>query len=255
MPKKAQFRFYEELNDFLPAEKRKVTFTYNFMGSPSVKDAVEAIGVPHTEIDLILVNGKSVSFSYHLAEGDDISVYPVFESMDIAEVTRLREKPLREAKFVLDVHLGRLAKYLRMFGFDTLYDNSYSDSEIVNISAEGKRIILTRDTGLLKNKKVKRGYWIRSQYPKEQLKEVMLRFDLFSNIKPFCLCMECNGNIEEVKKELIIDNLQPKTKEYYDEFYRCISCEKIYWKGTHYESMIKLIKNIKTGKGEHYDTK
>ncbi len=174
MQKKAQFLFYEELNYFLPAEKSKLNFTYNFMGSPSVKDAVEAIGVPHTEIDLILVNGKSVSFSYHITEGDDISVYPVFESMDIVEVTRLREKPLRVAKFVLDVHLGRLAKNLRMLGFDTLYSNNYSDSEIANISTAENRIILTRDTGLLKNKKVTHGYWIRSQYPKEQLKEVML---------------------------------------------------------------------------------
>ena len=145
MPKSAKFRFYEELNDFLPLDKRKKIFSYNFEGNPSVKDAVEAIGVPHTEIDLILANSKSVAFSYHLQDGDMISVYPVFESMDISNVTHLREKPLRKPKFILDVHLGKLAKYLRMLGFDALYETDYKDSRIVNIAKTQNGTILTRD--------------------------------------------------------------------------------------------------------------
>jgi hypothetical protein len=94
----AWFRFYEELNDFLPADKRKIAFPYKFSGSPSVKDVIEAIGVPHTEVDLILINGNSVKFDHKLSYGDYISVYPVFESLDISNVTRLRPKPLRMLK-------------------------------------------------------------------------------------------------------------------------------------------------------------
>ena len=122
---RAHFRFYEELNEFLPHHKRKTEFVYHFHGAPSVKDAVEAIGVPHVEVDIILVNGISVSFSRKLSDGDRISVYPVFESFDVSAVTHLRARPLREPRFILDVHLGRLAKYLRLCGFDTLFSRFF----------------------------------------------------------------------------------------------------------------------------------
>ena len=244
MQKSAQFRFYEELNDFLPADRKKTQFSYYFEFNPSVKDAIEAVGVPHTEVDLILVNSESVTFSYHLRDGDKVSVYPVFESMDITNVTHLREKPLREPKFILDVHLGKLAKYLRLLGFDTLYENSYDDSEIVAIARDQNRAVLTRDVSLLKNKSVTHGYWIRSQHTKDQLTEVIRRFDLASNINPFYRCTVCNGIIEKVGKESIMDRLEPKTKRYYDEFYKCTSCEKIYWKGSHYNKMDNFVKKI-----------
>ncbi len=245
MSKRATFRFYEELNDFLPEHKKKTLFLYDFEGNPSVKDAIEAIGVPHTEVDLILVNSKSVMFSYHLQDGDMISVYPVFESLDISDVTHLRDKPLREPKYVLDVHLGKLAKYLRMLGFDTLYENNYEDTEIIEIAKNQNRIILTRDVSILKNKTVTHGYWIRSQYPKKQLEEVIVRFDLFSNIKPFYRCLVCNGILTKTKKESINNKLQPKTKQYYDEFYQCKSCEKVYWKGSHYYKMKNFIESLR----------
>lgn len=242
--KKATFRFYEELNDFLPYGKRKSFFPYGFTGNPSVKDAIESMGVPHTEIDLILVNSKSVDFSYHLKDGDVISVYPVFESMDISDVTHLRKKPLREPKYILDVHLGKLAKKLRMLGFNTLYENHYNDIEIVRISNAEKRTILTRDIGILKMKDVSRGYWIRSQSPKKQLIEVLDRFDLYSRIRPFRRCMACNGIIERIEKESIIDDLPKRTKKYYHEFYRCVSCKNIYWKGSHYCRMKSFIEEL-----------
>ncbi len=245
MLKSANFRFYEELNDFLSTAKKKSLFSYNFEGSPSVKDAVGAIGVPHTEIDLILVNGKSVDFSHRLQNEDIISVYPVFESMDISNVTHLREKPLRESKFILDVHLGKLARYLRMIGFDTLYENNYEDSKIVKIAKDEKRIILTRDVELLKIKTITHGYWVRSKDPVKQLNEIVLRFDLFSNIKTFYRCITCNGIIKKTTKESVLDKLQPKTKLYYNDFYQCISCEKVYWKGSHYYKMKSFINNLK----------
>ena len=242
--KSAQFRFYEELNDFLPEHKKKTEYSYTFHGMPAVKDAIEAEGVPHTEVDLILVNGKSVGFDYSLQHDDRVSVYPVFETLDISPIVRLREKPLRESKFILDVHLGKLSKLLRMLGFDSSYRNDYSDPEIVNIALKEKRIILTRDRGILKINVVTHGYCIRSKKPKEQISEVLNRFDLFKQIKPFYRCMLCNGKLDKVDQESIQARLLPKTAQYYTEFYKCLKCDKIYWKGSHYEKMNNFIQKI-----------
>ena len=242
--KQAMFRFYEELNDFLPHAKVKVAFAYAFNGSPSVKDAVEAIGVPHVEVDLILVNGESVDFAYRLQHDDYVSVYPTFETLDISGITLLRERPLRHTKFILDVHLGKLAKYLRMLGFDTLYRNDYSDAEIIRIALAEQRIILTHDLRLLMVKVVTHGYWVRSQKPREQVKEVMDRFDLHSQIDPFNRCISCNGMLVEVPKASILDRLEPLTIKCFDEFYQCRDCGNIYWEGSHYERMQYFIKNL-----------
>jgi hypothetical protein len=240
----AYFRFYEELNDFLPKEKRKKLFPYEFNGTPSIKDAVEAIGVPHVEVDLILVNSQSVDFSYKLKNADSVSVYPVFESFDIGSVTHLREKPLRDLKFVSDVHLGKLTKYLRLFGFDTYYRTDLNDEEIIDLAISDKRVILTKDKGLLKNKKVTHGYYIRSRYPRYQLKEVFLRFDLKNLIASFTRCMECNGLLRDVTKKEILDCLLPKTRQYYRKFKMCNGCNRIYWNGSHWQNMKRDIKTL-----------
>lgn len=242
--KTAYFRFYAELNDFLPPEKKQTEFTYHFTGKPAVKDAIEALGVPHTEVDLILINGKSVGFEYHIRHKDHISVYPVFELLDIGEVNHLREKPLRDTKFILDVHLGKLARLLRMLGFDTLYRNDYEDSEIIETAVRENRIILTRDIGILKNSAVTHGYWLRSTESEEQIIEVLDHFDLYSQIQPFHRCLTCNGLIGRVDKDDIRDELPPKIAEFFNEFYQCQECEKIYWKGSHYQKMESKIKKI-----------
>jgi uncharacterized protein with PIN domain len=244
MVKQATFRFYEELNDFLPANKKKVEFLYQFAGNPSVKDIIEAIGVPHVEIDLILVNGVSVDFKYILKDKDRVSVYPVFETIGISGVTHLRDKPLRETKFILDVHLGKLAKYLRMLGFDTLYRNDNDDPEIICISLAENRIILTRDIGLLKVKSVTHAYFVRSQHPKEQIKEILKYFDLYQSIDPFNRCIKCNGQLEPVEKEKIIQQLEPLTIKYFNSFYRCNNCQCIFWEGSHFEHMQSFIQTI-----------
>jgi uncharacterized protein with PIN domain len=242
--KSVSVRFYEELNDFLPMKKRKSTLIIPFSGRQTVKDIIESQGVPHAEVDLILVNGQSVDFARIIRENDQISVYPEFESLDISEVTRLKNRPLRNPKFVLDVHLGRLARYLRAMGFDTLYRNDYSDIDIVNISNLEKRIILTRDKGLLMRNSVQRGYWMRNINVKDQAVEVVKKFDLYGLINPFKRCMECNGLIKPVSKESILEHLEFKTKEYFNHFFRCTKCHKIFWKGTHYDRMNQFITKI-----------
>jgi uncharacterized protein len=240
----AYFRFYEELNDFLPQVKRKKLFLFEFNGTPSIKDAIGAMGIPHVEVDLILVNSLSVDFSYKLKNEDSVSVYPVFESFDIASVTHLREKPLRDLKFVADVHLGKLSKYLRLLGFDTYYRTDLNDEEIIDLAVSDKRVILTRDKEMLKNKKVTHGYWIRSQHPRSQLKEVFLRFDLKKPKALFTRCLECNGLLGEVAKKEILDRLLPMTRRYYRKFKICNDCNRIYWNGSHYRNMKRDINTL-----------
>jgi uncharacterized protein with PIN domain len=238
-------RFYEELNDFLPPDKRKLRFLHSFQGRVSIKDLLESFGVPHTEIDLILVNARSVGFNYIVNDKDDISVYPVFESFNITEVQHLRPQPLREPKFILDVQLGSLSKYLRMLGFDAAYKNSNSKNEIIMISINEKRTILTKDLNLLKRNDVTHGYWIRNKEVIEQVKEVSGRFQLNNLIQPFSRCMVCNTLLEGIEKKKIMERLQERTKNMVDEFETCPSCNRIYWKGSHYQKMEGIIDKIR----------
>lgn len=236
-PHSADFRFYEELNDFLAPPQRRQTLRYEFEGHPGIKDPIEAFGVPHTEVDLILVNGASVGFDYRLRPGDRAAVYPAFESFDISPLVRLRDRPLRRTTFVVDVNLGKLARRLRMLGFDTLYDNRYRDPEIADIAARDHRIVLTRDRRLLFAKRITHGYWLRSVLPDEQVREVLNRCDLWRQIRPWRRCIACNGLLKRVPKSEILDSLQPKTRLYYEDFFRCGGCGKIYWEGSHVADM------------------
>ena len=243
---KVTLRSYEELNDFLPKVKKKKRFVHNFIDRTSVKDLMESLGVPHTEVDLILVNGKSVGFEYIINDGDDISVYPVFESLDISDVQHLRPKPLRNPKFVADVHLGRLARYLRMMGFDVYYKNNLSDEEIVKISSKERRAILTRDIGILKRTEVTHGYFLRSDNVEKQTEEVVKRFDLQKSIKEFTRCLECNSELLKIEKGKIIQRLPPKVAATQNEFFICPECQKLFWAGTHHQKMLSLVQKIKT---------
>ncbi|GAA5076226.1 Mut7-C RNAse domain-containing protein [Lysobacter panacisoli] len=196
--RQCEFRFYEELGDFLPPERRKRSFHHAFDGTPSVKDRIQSLGVPHTEVDLILVDGTPVPFTHRLTGGERVAVYPMFERFDVAETSRLRPRPLREPRFVLDVHLGRLASYLRLLGFDTLYRNDYDDDELTAISRAQRRILLSRDTGLLKRSAVTHGAFLHATDPRRQLREVLDRFQLDARIAPFSRCARCNGAVESL---------------------------------------------------------
>jgi uncharacterized protein len=240
----AEFRFYEELNDFLSPERRRRSSAYLFRGQPAIKDAIEAMGVPHTEVDLILVNGQSVDFAYRLQAGDRVSVYPVFESLDLGPVNRLRPRPLREPKFICDVHLGRLARRMRLLGFDVAYRNDADDPEIVGQALAEKRIILTRDRGMLKLKRVTHGCLIHSPDVDQQVLEVLRRFDLASRIEPFSRCTDCNGRIEPVDKAAVQEAI-PKASRIYTEFFRCQGCGKVYWKGSHFARLEAYVRQVR----------
>jgi uncharacterized protein with PIN domain len=243
----AWFRFYEELNDFILSEQRQRRFDRTFTERASVKDMIEALGVPHTEIDLILVNGRSVDFSYLVQDGDQISVYPVFESFDITPVLRLRPAPLRDPRFVVDVNLGKLARYLRLFGFDAWYRRDYADAELARLASDDKRIVLTRDVDLLKWRIITRGYFVRSTVPCRQISEVLARLDLYRSARPFTRCTRCNGGLIAVSKEQIAARLAPNTHRCFDRFWRCQGCGRIYWRGGHYERMRQWVEIVLRG--------
>jgi len=236
----AWFRFYAELNDFLPAESRGRPVERRFDAPASVKDCIESFGVPHTEVELVLVNGAPVDFTYRVRDADAISVYPVFESLDVTPVPRVRAAPLRNLRFVLDVHLGRLAAYLRMAGFDAEYRNDAADPELAETVARGQRVLLTRDRYLLMRSNVDRGYFVRSNEPKRQLVEVLKRFELANSLRPFTRCMRCNGELTEVSREDVLECVPPGVRER-REFRRCATCGQVYWEGTHHARMRTML--------------
>jgi len=240
----AHLCFHGSLNDFLSPKNRNLPIPISFTSSPSIKDAIESAGVPHTEADVILVNNISVDFSYHLRQNDQVSIFPLLSPFSQSNIIHLQIPPPEPVSFVLDVHLGKLARFLRMMGFDSLYSNLFKDEEIVSLAAFENRVILTRDIGILKYASVKWGYWIRSQIPLEQLSEVLYRYNLYSSIHPFSLCMQCNGNLVNVPKEELVSELQPNTKRFFNQFKRCADCGKVYWEGSHVEKMKLIIKRI-----------
>jgi uncharacterized protein with PIN domain len=240
----AEFRFYEELNDFLPGERRKRDFDIEVDRARSVKDAIESAGVPHTEVDLILVDGVSVDFAHVLRGGERVSVYPMFELIDISPVVRLRPRPLRDPRFVADGHLRSLARHLRMIGFDTLWDNAWDDDEIVSLAAMQRRTILTRDKGMLRRGEVERGYFVRATRTEAQLAEVLRALQLEPLVQPFTRCRECNTPLEDVPKAAVLARLPDKVRDHYERFKRCPGCERVYWEGTHYEQMRKIVQGV-----------
>ena len=244
--KLACIRFYAGLNDFLLPEQRMVNVPYPFTGNPTVKSLFEGLGVPHTEVDLVLVNGQSVSFSQAVHDGDHISVYPAFRALDIASLSQVRPGPLPLTRFVLDVHLGRLAAYLRMLGFDALYRNDCGDEELSRIAATDPRILLTRDVGLLMRSAVTYGYCIRESNARQQLVEVLCRFNALDSISPFERCLRCNDRLKPVPKEIVLKRLPARTRKHYNEFWQCQGCRRVYWSGSHYRRMKQFIEHVVT---------
>lgn len=230
--KRATFLFHGALNDFLRYNQRARPIPLSFREHQTVKHLIESLGVPHVEVGLVQVNGREVGWDYQVGDEDNVEVYPCPPACPI------------EPRFLLDNHLGRLAAHLRMLGFDTLYRNDYEDAQLAALLSGESRILLTRDRRLLMRKVVRYGYCLRSLEPAEQLREVIRRFDLLPHIRPFHRCLRCNAPLEPVSKDEVLPRLLPLTRRYYDEFRLCRSCDRIYWKGSHYERMQALIASL-----------
>ncbi|BAZ66747.1 MAG: Mut7-C ubiquitin/RNAse domain-containing protein [Pelatocladus maniniholoensis HA4357-MV3] len=241
---RASFQFYAELNDFLPRNQRLVRIEHFYGERASIKDMIEALGVPHPEVDCIEVNGESVDFAYIVQNGDTINVYPISTVAQTACLSLVRPKPLNTICFVLDIHLGKLASSLRLLGFDTLYQNNYHDPELAEISSTQNRILLTRDKGLLMRSIVTYGYYVRNTDPQQQIVEILRRFDLFDLVSPFQRCLRCNGILQPVDKQAVINQLPDTVVLYTDEFHRCQNCARIYWKGSHYKRLQRFVDGV-----------
>lgn len=242
---RAIFRFYAELNQFLPPPQRQQPVPYLLNGRTAVKHPIESLGVPHTEVAMIVVEGEPVDFGYLLQPGDRVAVFPAFHTLDVGSESPLRPPLPQPLRFVLDVHLGQLATYLRLLGFDALYRNDFHDEELATLASETGRVLLTRDRRLLMRKQITYGFCLNTRDPQQQVRAVLQRFELFDAIDPWQRCLRCNGTLQPVAKETVLDRLEPKTRRYYDEFHRCQSCGNVYWKGSHYPRMRRFITRVR----------
>jgi uncharacterized protein with PIN domain len=238
----ATFRFYEELNDFLAPALRRREFQQPCARTATTKHMIEALGVPHTEVELILVNGQSSGFGRLLCDGDRVAVYPKFEALDVTPLLQVRAQPLRTIRFVADAHLGGLAQLLRMSGFDTLYDNHYQDDRVLELSLQQERIILTRDRELLKRREVTHGCFVHALKPPEQLREVVARLDLRGRARPFSLCLACNVPLQEIDAAAVQQRVPPSVLARQHRFVACPQCRRVYWAGSHWRHMRELLR-------------
>jgi len=242
--KSFHFRFYGALNDFLPILIRQRSFTLSYKTSITVAEVFESIGIPHSEVALVLVNSEPKSIEYKLQENDYMSVYPAFETFDISSISNNIQIEIDNPRFILDAHLGKLSKYLRMLGFDTLYQNDFEDQYIIDKAGIDHRIILTRDKLLLRSKKVRDGYYVRAIEKHEQLREIVRKFNLSDKFKSFTRCMTCNAELEPKTKDEIAKQVENNILFVFNEFFYCPHCKKVFWKGSHFERMEKLILSL-----------
>lgn len=237
----AALRFYAGLRSFLGKTAAAGSVVHSFVVPGSVKDAIEACGVPHVEVDLVLINGEPAGFGARIADGDRISVYPRFMTLDVASVTRVRPPPAAELRFVLDGHLSKLAGYLRLLGFDSHCARDASDRDLVRSSLKEERILLTRDVGLLKHGALIHGAFVRATAPREQLREVVTRYEMHSRIRPFTRCMRCNGTLVPVNRADVVGQVPSGTDHRVRSFRKCRACGRIYWRGAHYARLTRII--------------
>jgi uncharacterized protein len=236
----ATFRFYQQLNSFLPREWRQRDHRCRCARAATAKHMIEALGVPHTEVGLVLVNGEPASLGRLLADGDRVAVYPPLLGLAIGEL------PAGPLRFVADAHLGGLARLLRMAGFDTLYDNHYHDDAIEAAAAREQRIVLTRDRDLLKRRSIERGAYLHAQQAAPQFRDIVERYGLAEHMQPFSLCLRCNVPLQAVDKALVAERLPPKVRAAHQQFQQCPECRGVFWQGSHWRRMCELLAPYRT---------
>jgi uncharacterized protein with PIN domain len=244
MPFKVRLRFHGDLNVFLRSRAGDAVVERSLAEKTSIKDVIESCGVPHTEVDLILVDDQPGGFRHTVDNDATVEVFPVEERGTVYTYKWLQSIGI--ARFVSDGHLGSLARNLRLLGFDVAYLKNADDRQLLEVMARENRALLTRDRRLLMHGIVQHGYYPRSQNADEQTIEVVRRFYLSELIAPFTRCLRCNAPLEEAAKAEVIDKLEPLTKIYYDQFRRCPDCKQIYWSGSHFPKLQKRIEEIRS---------
>ena len=239
------FIFHDYLREMLKKKHRsEYSLQYDSARKASVKDVIESLGIPHPIIGKLTVKGREIDFNYILQHRDIVEASPLTPPVNPFIPTILRPETLDRISFVVDVNVGKLALFLRMLGFDTVYDIGFRDGKLADIAASEKRILLTRDTSLLKRKIVIHGYLLREQNPIAQLIEVIHLYDLGNMIKPLSRCIPCNGCLVPVDKETVLERLEPLTRKYYESFHICEQCNRIYWPGSHQEKIVLFIRRV-----------
>jgi hypothetical protein len=237
-------RCYAELNDYLPEARRQRGLSVPFSAAASIERLIAGLGIPAAAVEVALVNGTSSRLDHGLQAGDRVSLYPLFESFDVTPLLRLRDRPLRRVRFVADAHLGRLARYLRLLGFDTLFENDPGDAELARISAHEGRILLSRDKRLLQRRILTHALWIPAIRPREQLAYLVDRLDLRGLFRPFTRCTLCNGRLVEVKEDVPDLPVPPGIRAVFKTFWRCEGCDRIYWQGSHYDRLRAFVEQL-----------
>lgn len=237
----ATFRFYAQLDRFLPGDRRGLAFDISCAERSTIKHMIEALGVPHTEVALVIANDTPAGLGRIIAEGDRIALYPKFETLDVSAISVTAPRPPGAPRFVADSHLGALARLLRMAGFDTLYDNHYADAAIVELAHVEQRILLTRDRELLKRRAVAHGCFVHTLKPAAQLRELYERFDLAAAAQPFTLCMDCNLPLRGIPKQQVRERVPARVQARHELFFTCEQCERVFWEGTHWRAMRQVL--------------
>ena len=243
-PFKVRLRFHGDLNVFLVSKTGGAVVERPLAEKTSIKDVIESCGVPHSEVDLILVDGQTVGFGHTLDSDAKVEVFPVASRG--TDRTEKRLQTIGIIGFVADGHLGGLTRNLRLLGFDVAYPKNAEDRQLLEVMAGENRALLTRDRRLLMHAIVEHGYYPRSQNADQQTIEVVRRFDLSELTAPFTRCLRCNAPLEEAAKADIVDKLEPLTKIYYNQFRRCPGCKQIYWSGSHFTKLQKRIEEIRS---------
>lgn len=234
--------FHGNLKTLLPPRKRMATSVdYLLTRRASIKDIIESLRIPHSEIGHIMRQGEELSFSTIPATHERIDIHPIRAPFDVRIPTRLRPEPFDDVRFLVDINVGKLTSLLRMAGFDTASTAGLSSQEIAEKAIREQRILLSRNRDLLKLRAIVFAHLVRTQQPLKQLSEVLHLYGLTQDVHPFSRCLRCNILLEPVNKAEIMARLEPLTKQYYDRFYRCSACDRIYWRGSHHEHMLEVI--------------
>ncbi len=224
----ATFRFHGVLGHFLPSEQREVPISHTYARAATLKQAIEALGVPHTEIGRLTVNSAPATLGRAVRQGDIVEAWPHGPG----------EAPyLPPLLFLADAHLGGLARMLRMLGFDAVYDNALHDLQIAEQASIERRVVLTRDRELLKRREVLRGCYVRALKPEAQLQEVARRYPIAALMRPFTLCLHCDLPLSPAEPEAVAANVPERIRERYQRFMHCAGCGRVYWEGSHWERM------------------
>ena len=239
-----------ELADLLSRKYQGNTeIDYPLNRRASIKDIIEALHIPHTEVSAIFFDNREITFSHIPEAGESIFLHSFTPGTNVTRSTLLRPDPLLTTSFIVDINVGKLARLLRMSGFDTLYDPQWQEKEIAELAAADRRILLSRNRDLLRRKCILWGHLVRTEQPEKQLAEVITLFGLHDAIQPFSRCLLCNALLQAVEKTAIVHRLEPLTRKYYRKFHICPDCEQIYWRGSHHKRMEELIERVRHSPG------